>query len=383
MLESARQALTLVARWCRSQHIELAVLPAYHCSAMALPFWLEGMRVQFVEVDDSLQASPEALGRLLASCGERALVVATRVGAVPRSSALTATLQKAHRSGHLWLEDATHSLLDDLLTARPRPGSHGSEDTPSDDDPDVRSGTELSTWPPEADLVIASLRKLIPVTDGALLWTRSSIHTAAPGRRAKIDEQLVASRTNLLTRAAWLRAHTPVPPTDTPDAQPPAIAADYLAALGNSEEFFDRAQSPVPMSHGATSQLRAFTLLTQARRLRTANRSFQRALAEANPTDTAGPGDSGNSERADAIGMLNPGRACFALLRSHMAERIEGELASCGIFSPQSWARPDYLPAEFRWPTDVVSIDLGSGDINGRAARIAHIVAHVLIQAVQ
>ncbi|MGX8775883.1 hypothetical protein ACWPM6_03335 [Propionibacterium freudenreichii] len=101
LLESGRQALTLIARWCRTHHVGLAVLPSYHCDTMALPFWLEGMRVHFVEVGANLQFDPPALGTALDDADEPALVVWSRVGAIAPDTALTTVLRRAREGGHL------------------------------------------------------------------------------------------------------------------------------------------------------------------------------------------------------------------------------------------------------------------------------------------
>lgn len=75
-----------------------------------------------------------------------------------------------------------------------------------------------------------------------------------PATRSGVDGELSAARSTLLTRSAALEARTPVPVSasmaDLP-AAPPRLADDYLAQLARSEELFDLATMPVPISHGA------------------------------------------------------------------------------------------------------------------------------------
>ncbi|CEI25869.1 Hypothetical protein PFCIRM516_04955 [Propionibacterium freudenreichii] len=346
LLESGRQALTLIARWCRTQHIELAVLPSYHCDTMALPFWLEGMRVHFVEVGADLQFDPPALGTALDDADEPALVVWSRVGAIAPDTALTTVLRRAREGGHLVVDDATHAVLDDLL-------------------PDSLSTTRAPAVRPlpACDFRVASLRKLVAVTDGALLWAREGITPESPATRSGVDEELSAARSTLLTRSAALEARTPVPVSasmaDLP-AAPPRLADDYLAQLARSEELFDRATTPVPISHGARSQLDIFDLPRQARRRRRANRALTRELGDA------------------PLEVLNAGRACFPLIGSAAARAIEDALARHGIFSPQSWPRPAYLPDSQGWPADVVSIDCGPTTSTEKVRQIAAIITAAL-----
>lgn len=361
LLESGRQALTLIARWCRNQHIELAVLPSYHCDTMALPFWLEGMRVHFVEVGGNLQFDPRALGTALDDADEPALVVWSRVGAIAPDTALTTVLRRAREGGHLVVDDATHAVLDDLLpdslSTSPLPTSPmPTSPMPTTEAPAIRPL-------PACDFRVASLRKLVAVTDGALLWSREGITPDSPATRSGVDGELSAARSTLLTRSAALEARTPVPVSasmaDLP-AAPPRLADDYLAQLARSEELFDLATMPVPISHGARSQLDIFDLPRQARRRRRANRALTRELGDA------------------PLEVLNAGRACFPLIGSAAAPAIEDALARHGIFSPQSWPRPAYLPDSLGWPTDVVSIDCGPTTSTEKVKQIAAIITAAL-----
>lgn len=357
LLESGRQALTLIARWCRNHHVGLALLPSYHCDTMALPFWLEGMRVHFVEVGANLQFDPPALGTALDDADEPALVVWSRVGAIAPDAALTTVLRRAREGGHLVVDDATHAVLDDLLPDPLRTGPLSSTS------PLPTTGASATGPLPTCDFRVASLRKLVAVTDGALLWSREGITPDSPATRSGVDEELSAARSTLLTRSAALEARTPVPVSasmaDLP-AAPPRLADDYLAQLARSEELFDLATMPVPISHGARSQLDIFDLPRQARRRRRANRALTRELGDA------------------PLEVLNAGRACFPLIGSAAAPAIEDALARHGIFSPQSWPRPAYLPDSLGWPTDVVSIDCGPTTSTEKVKQIAAIITAAL-----
>ena len=358
-VESGRQALTLIARWCRSRGIELALLPSYHCDSMALPFWLEGMRVHFVGVGNDLQFSPDALNSALANLDETAVVLWARVGAIAASPELAEALGRARRVGHLVVDDATHAVLDDEFSGR--------DQAPM----------------PITDFRIASLRKLIPVTDGALLRCRPGITLDPPRERTCLDDDLVISRSTLLAKAASLNSATPLPLASSSGSGsgqhspvPPRRAEGYLEQLSDSEGFFDRALTPVPMSRGARSQLSSFDLGRQARRERRANRLFAEELERQSSAHHAHDGTS-RPPQTPGIGtieVLNAGRACFPLIRTSAAAAVEEALVTRGLFSPQSWPRPDYLPSHLEWPSDVLSIDCGQSRTTEQIRQIAEIV---------
>ena len=136
---NGKQALGLVARALRSRGVRTVLVPRYRCEAMVLPFELEGMRARAVDVGPDLLLKPRALATALADEPGAAVLHCETYGNRARGD-LADLLVRARRAGRVVVVDATHSLLD-----RPR----------------LLDGA--------ADVVVASLRKLLPVPDGAVI----------------------------------------------------------------------------------------------------------------------------------------------------------------------------------------------------------------------
>ncbi|SER71188.1 hypothetical protein SAMN05443377_10712 [Propionibacterium cyclohexanicum] len=335
---SGRQALALVARWCRAHAMTTALLPAYHCETMALPFWLEAMAVRAVPVDHQLRTDPRALARALAQEPSPVVILICRTGAIDVAPGLVEVLRRARAAGHLVVEDATHCLLDELVNPAP-------------------------ALP--ADIRMASLRKLLPVPEGAWIATSPDAAAAAgarhgagidlgplPGRRT-CHEQMTLGGARLL-REQQLWAQREQLPERGGKGAPGATHALRLA-IAAADEAFDAALAPAAPAPGTLAALASLDLLHWARRWRDANAQFCALL---------GP----------QLGALNPGRACFPLLRHQLASQIDEELGRRGAFAPQYWPRPSWFRADAGWPEDVLSIDIRPDQSCHRAAALADIV---------
>lgn len=329
-LGSGRQALALVARWCRSRGITTAVLPRYHCETMALPFWLEVMTVRTTAVDARLQSSPGELARLLAGMSSPVLVLVCRVGGLEAPPGLAQILGSAREAGHVVVEDATHSLLDDLLVPRP----------------------ELP-----ADIRVASLRKLLPLPEGAWIVTGPRVRLESPSARRDADERVTDTGLALLDRQQRWAARSALPAPGAGRA--PASAGPLVAAMQAADEALDAALEPAPASPSTLGMLCGLDAAGRAADWRRANADFCALL----PAD---------------VEVLNPRRACFPVIRHRLASRLDEALGTKGAFAPQYWPRPGWLAEELGWPQDLVSIDIGPGQAPGRAAALAHIVRQVL-----
>lgn len=338
---SGRQALSLVARWCRAHAITTALLPAYHCETMATPFWLEAMAVRPVAVDGRLQFDPAALHSAVDACAGPAAILTCRVGAMTVTEELAQELSRARQLGHLVVEDATHSLLDELIDPFP---------------PDLAA----SNPEPPADIRIASLRKLLPVPDGAWITTAPGITLDPLRSRGAQDEAVTRTGLELLeAQHAW-RAQ-PIISSTEPGSAPPECAA-LLTAMARADAALDATLSPAPAGPVTLTMLARIDLPRWALAWRRANSRLCSLLA----------GD---------VRPLNAGRACFPLIRSTHSTSIDKSLAAHGAFAPQYWSRPSWLSEDADWPEDVLSIDVAPDDTEQRAVTLATAIAAALVPA--
>lgn len=320
-----------MARWCRRNGITTVLLPAFHCETMAVPFWLEAMAVRTTPVDEQLRTDPGALARIVADLTAPTALLVCRVGGVDAAVGLPEVLEQARAAGHLVIEDATHSLLDDLLVD------------------DTVGHTPLLP----ADIRLASLRKLLPVPEGAWIVTCPSAELGEPAARSAAAGRLTGTGLALLEA---LRRWDQLPDLPAASAPVPAGAAPLLAAVQEADDALDAALSPSPVHARTLAMLADLDPLLCARRWRDAN---TRLCALLTPT----------------VRALNPGRACFPVLRHRLASRIDEAMGARGSFAPLYWPRPAWLADDVGWPEDVVSIDVRPGQPPARAAQLAGIIA--------
>ena len=297
---NGKQALGLVARALRSRGARTVLVPRYRCEAMVLPFELEGMRARTVDVGPDLLLEPQALAAALADEPGAAVLHCETYGNRARGD-LADLLVRARRTGRVVIADATHSLLD-----RPR----------------LLDGA--------ADVVVASLRKLLPVPDGAVIAWDPAGPLDAPlsagvreMERREADARIESLGLALLdAERAFARA---------PRAGPAERAARermrrrVCEIAARHEAAIEQALTPVPASASAVR-----------RPARSAGRAAHaRALHEAVAAMTAG-GPAG-------VRVINPGSVgCVALQGPQpLVEELAGALARAGLWGPVSWDGPD------------------------------------------
>ena len=297
---NGKQALGLVARALRSRGARTVLVPRYRCEAMVLPFELEGMRARTVNVGPDLLLEPQALAAALADEPGAAVLHCETYGNRARGD-LADMLVRARRTGRVVIADATHSLLD-----RPR----------------LLDGA--------ADVVVASLRKLLPVPDGAVIAWDPAGPLDAPlsagvreMERREADARIESLGLALLdAERAFARA---------PRAAPAERAAcermrrRVCEIAARHEAAIEQALTPVPASASAVR-----------RSARSAGRAAHaRALHEAVAAMTTG-GPAG-------VRVINPGSVgCVALQGPRpLVEELAGALARAGLWGPVSWDGPD------------------------------------------
>ena len=297
---NGKQALGLVARALRSRGVRTVLVPRYRCEAMVLPFELEGMRARTVDVGPDLLLEPRALAAALADEPGAAVLHCETYGNRARGD-LADLLVRARRTGRVVIADATHSLLD-----RPR----------------LLDGA--------ADVVVASLRKLLPVPDGAVIAWDPAGPLDAPlsagvreMERREADARIESLGLALLhAERAFARAPRTAP---AERAARERMRRRVCEIAARHEAAIEQALTPVPASASAVR-----------RPARSAGRAAHaRALHEAVAAMTAG-GPAG-------VRVINPGSVgCVALQGPRpLVEELAGALARAGLWGPVSWDGPD------------------------------------------
>lgn len=144
LLGSGRSAY--LNAWLTLRHagrkLDSVLLPSYLCYSMLLPFSRMGIRVDYYRVDADLAVDWQDLQRKAEKLGGRAAAVIVNYFGFPDSGCVDAVeaIRRIMQTGACVIYDATHSLLNEC------------------------------PWP-IADVCIMSLRKSLPVVDGAaVVW---------------------------------------------------------------------------------------------------------------------------------------------------------------------------------------------------------------------
>ncbi|NCD18909.1 MAG: hypothetical protein EOL89_02830 [Actinobacteria bacterium] len=230
---SGRQALSLVAQDLRARGITDLLAPAFHCVTMIEPFQLEGLHVELIAVAADLLLDPHALAAALPTQRPAAILHSETAGHLA-GPALADTFTHARTAGHLLILDETHSFLDKPLGG----------------------GRTRST--PAADYRVASLRKWLPLPDGA--WV-----TGVPPRplpRHQIDDAvtsagLVALAAEAGEGEAWFGSVDEAGSGREEWLRSEAAGEDAGELWRRTEDLVDRAIQPAAMSPQARALLSA------------------------------------------------------------------------------------------------------------------------------
>lgn len=149
-LESGRQALALVSGHLRQRGFKALVFPSHYCESMITPFIRDGWEVQLIAVDSTWRCVPP--DRPLPDPAHTLIFSMSYFG-VPESPTWLAFLNESVALGARVLSDETHRLLEPGLAA--------------------------------AHFRVGSLRKLVPVPDGAFLAGVEG-ETSSTGRQGAI-----------------------------------------------------------------------------------------------------------------------------------------------------------------------------------------------------
>ena len=310
LVANGKQALSLVAQDLRDRGVRTLLAPDFYCLTMIQPFQLEGITVRHVATDARGLLEPQALAEELAT-GHHVAVLHCEVFAGLAGARLRDVLDAAQAEGVPVVVDVTHSLF---------ATSHG-----------------------PADYLVASLRKLLPVPDGAFV-------TGVPGRPAVARHRLDAIATRWGLIAARRRR-------DLVTGRGSAV--DYLDAVDVAEEAMLGAREPAAMSRPALQRLSRLDpdALRQARQVN-ATHLIERLTSSGFET-------------------LNPSTPeCGVVVQVEDAASVERDLLAAGIVCPISWPRPPGLRRHIPWPTRWITLPVDPDLTPHTLDRAASIVEH-------
>ena len=194
LLLSGRSAYLNV--WLNLLHAERSLdtvlLPSYLCYSILMPFCRMGVRIEYYRVDADLAVDWEDLERKAVKLGSRAAVVIVNYFGFPESGDVVRAICHIRQMGARVVYDATHSLLNDSPWPATADSSYAGPDLGSaaGSAPSFAPG---SAWAP--DVCIMSLRKALPVVDGAVVvWLDGARPTPALGIAIERVDSYFSSR---------------------------------------------------------------------------------------------------------------------------------------------------------------------------------------------
>lgn len=301
-LAAGRHALLIAAEELLHRRARRIALPDYLCQTMVEPF-AGRLDISFYPLTDSLEPRQGAFDAVQA--GDAVLVCDYFGRKVPEGT--VSEVARAHHRGVLVVSDTTHGPF-----------------TPP-------------AWP--FDLGVISLRKTLPLHDGAVL-VGALIHPSKVSGTLSPDQ--VRSREAAATsKRICVEAGQ--------DASGPA---GHLSAF---EAYLDTVREPTRMSSESATVLTMLDLAALARR-RTDN---SRALLKQLPVS------------AQPLPGYNESASAFVVVQVQSARLAQAALAAQGIFCPIHWPQPIELEGR-PWRTDLLSIPVDHRYDADDMARIAN-----------
>lgn len=261
---------------------------------MILPFHAHGWELVPIEVDEKVAMRPEAVGSAIGSAERTAIVHAPFFGQTS-SSALIGELRAAQSNGAAIITDDTHR--------------------------------SLSAASPIGDFRIASLRKLLPVCDGAYAFGLR-VHEAP-----ELAENDGVASTLRAEAMAMKTAHMK-------EADP---SRKHLNLFRMAEEMLEARTMPTSISLAAATLLRHINYPTVVRRRRSNAASLYSALRPCRDYVVVNP-RSRNTLPSHLV------------LRLSKVSELRTYLAANGVFCPIHWPPSQVLPRNTDWPKIYLSL---------------------------
>jgi len=228
LLSSGRTAYLNV--WLSLLHagrdLDTVLLPSYLCYSILMPFRRIGVRIEYYRVDSDLAVDWNDLERKAGRLGCRAAAVIVNYFGFAESTDLVRAICRIRQTGARVVYDATHSLLNDC----PWPAVADSSCVGR------ASGAALGSAPgqdlglaPVADVCIMSLRKTLPVVDGAaVVWLDGArLAPALSVAKERVDSYFSSRALAMMLRAAFVTDGLGSP-------------RNYLNLYGQAEAALDR-----------------------------------------------------------------------------------------------------------------------------------------------
>jgi dTDP-4-amino-4,6-dideoxygalactose transaminase len=175
--------------------LDTVLLPSYLCYSILMPFRRMAVRIEYYRVDADLAVDWEDLESKAGRLGSRAVAVIVNYFGFPESGDVVRAICRIRQTGARVVFDATHSLLNDCpwpavadsSGAGPAPGS-----TPGS--------------APAADVCIMSLRKALPVVDGAVVvWLDGARPAPALSvARERVDSYFSSRALAMIMKASYI-----------------------------------------------------------------------------------------------------------------------------------------------------------------------------------
>lgn len=171
--------------------LDTVLLPSYLCYSILMPFRRMGVRIEHYRVDADLAVDWEDLERKAGGLGARAAVVIVNYFGLPESVDVVCAIRRIRQTGARIVYDATHSLLNDC----PWPAVA-----------DTFCVGRASGSVPAADVCIMSLRKALPVVDGAaVVWLDGAQPAPALSvARERVDSYFSSRALAMMMKASYV-----------------------------------------------------------------------------------------------------------------------------------------------------------------------------------
>ena len=281
LLSSGRTAYLSV--WLSLLHAErnldTVLLPSYLCYSILMPFRRIGVRIEYYRVHSDLAVDWDDLERKARRLGSGAAAVIVNYFGLPESGDVVRAICRIRQTGARVVYDATHSLLNDCPwpavadSSCARPGPGGVSGLASGPVPGSAS-VSAPGLPPAVDVCVMSLRKTLPVVDGAaVVWPDGA--RPAPGlsvAKERVDSYFSSRALAMMLKAAFV--------TDGLGS-----ARDYLNLYDQAEAALDREFGASSAMSGVSRSIIKRLGVDRIRRARRANYAqLVRALHEQDAT---------------------------------------------------------------------------------------------------
>jgi hypothetical protein len=284
-VQSGGQALRLLSEYLWRDGRRQLVLPRFLCESMITPFATRPWRIRYYDVDRNLQPCLELVHLPHAEHSQTVILAAGYFGYSLSTDSVEA-LVHMQSAGVRIIQDRTHNVFD-------------------------RSG-----W--MAEFTVSSLRKLLPVGDGAVI-----------------------------TGGSWKIATSQTGPGETYWRAMDLKASGDPVAIENSRAIFAAAEQAFERQLDPT--------LATSRTVETLERLPYAGMAEARRHNARILSELIGKQRV-INGNLETGTPSHLVVRVHDPSVVQGRLASAGIYCPIHWPRPQQIPDVFSWPNDVLSL---------------------------